>query len=178
MTAQIRLRRVYDDPSPEDGVRVLVDRIWPRGLAKDAACLDEWARDVAPSTALRTWYGHDPQKFAEFRRRYQAELTEAGPGEALGRLRRRARDATVTLLTATKDVERSQAAVLAEELRRPESPVPSTAPFTAGRTHREESEGGEPACWAYLVCPECGAVTSEGHGQGCPCVPGGEPQPD
>jgi len=167
MTAQVRVRQVYDDPSPDDGARVLVDRLWPRGLAKDAAAVDEWAKDVAPSTALRRWYGHDPEKFAEFRRRYQAELTETGPAEALGRLWRLARHAPVTLLTATKDIERSQAAVLAEQLRRQEVRVTSTLPVTAGRMQRKGSAGGDPACWAYLVCPECGAVTSEGHRPGC-----------
>ena len=74
MPPEVRVRRVYEEPAPGDGMRVLVDRIWPRGLRKDAARLDEWARDLAPSTELRTWYGHDPAKFGEFRRRYQAEL--------------------------------------------------------------------------------------------------------
>ncbi len=119
MVARIRLRRVYDDRSPEDGTRVLVDRIWPRGLTKDAAHLDEWVKDVAPSSELRTWYGHDPDKFDEFRRRYHAELAEPGPRAALDGLRALARAGTVTLLTATKDIDRSQAAVLAEELSQP-----------------------------------------------------------
>jgi uncharacterized protein YeaO (DUF488 family) len=72
----VRMRRVYDDLSPDDGTRVLVDRIWPRGLAKATARIDEWAKVVAPSTELRRWYGHDPSRFEEFRRRYQAELAE------------------------------------------------------------------------------------------------------
>ena len=79
MGAEIRVRRVYDAPSPEDGARVLVDRVWPRGLRKDAARLDEWAKDVAPSTELRIWYRHDPAKFDEFRQRYTAELAQPGP---------------------------------------------------------------------------------------------------
>ena len=70
MHSDVRVRRVYEDSTPEDGTRVLVDRVWPRGLRKDAARLDEWAKAVAPSSGLRTWYGHDPAKFAEFRRRY------------------------------------------------------------------------------------------------------------
>jgi uncharacterized protein YeaO (DUF488 family) len=119
MDGRIRLRRVYDDPSSEDGTRVLVDRIWPRGLSKEAAHLDEWAKDVSPSSQLRGWYGHDPDKFDEFRRRYHAELAEPGPKAALDRLRAVARSGTITLLTATKDIDRSQAAVLAEELRQP-----------------------------------------------------------
>ena len=85
MSTDIRVRRVYDNPSPGDGARVLVDRVWPRGLRKDAARLDGWAKDVAPSTGLRTWYRHDPAKFGEFRRRYNAELAGPGPREAPGR---------------------------------------------------------------------------------------------
>lgn len=117
MGADIRVRRVYDDVSPDDGARVLVDRVWPRGLRKDAARLDEWAKDVAPSTELRTWYRHDPAKFDEFRRRYTTELDGPSQQEALGRLRALAAKGPVTLLTATKEVNLSQAAVLAGLLR-------------------------------------------------------------
>jgi len=119
MSSDIRVRRVYEEPSAADGARVLVDRIWPRGLRKDAARLDEWARDVAPSAQLRTWYQHDPAKFGEFRQRYVAELAAPGAREALARLRELAASQPVTLLTATKDVELSQAAVLADLLREP-----------------------------------------------------------
>ena len=119
MTPDVRVRRVYDEPSAADGPRVLVDRVWPRGLRKEALQLDDWAKDVAPSTELRTWYGHDPAKFDEFRRRYLGELTGSAPRAALGRLRALARSGRpLTLLTATRDVEHSQAAVLAEQLRR------------------------------------------------------------
>jgi uncharacterized protein YeaO (DUF488 family) len=117
MSADIRVRRVYEEPSAADGARVLVDRIWPRGLRKDAARLDEWAKDVAPSGELRTWYGHDPAKFDEFRRRYAAELEQPAAREGLARLRALAADRPVTLLTATKELGLSQAAVLAEVLR-------------------------------------------------------------
>jgi uncharacterized protein YeaO (DUF488 family) len=117
MGAEIRVRRVYDAPSPEDGARVLVDRVWPRGLRKDAARLDEWAKDVAPSAELRTWYRHDPARFDEFRQRYTAELAQPGPREAIGRLRALAGDQPVTLLTATRELNLSQAAVLAGLLR-------------------------------------------------------------
>jgi len=117
MGADIRVRRVYDEPTPEDGARVLVDRVWPRGMRKDAARLDEWAKDVAPSAGLRTWYQHDPAKLEEFRRRYTAELAEPGPREALARLRALAADRPVTLLTATRELDLSQAAVLAGLLR-------------------------------------------------------------
>ena len=108
MSTGISVRRVYDDPSPEDGARVLVDRVWPRGLRKDAARLDEWAK---------TWYHHDPAKFEEFRQRYTAELEQPGRREALGRLRALAVGKPVTLLTATKAVDLSQAAVLAGLMR-------------------------------------------------------------
>jgi uncharacterized protein YeaO (DUF488 family) len=153
----IRVRRVYDEPGPADGTRVLVDRIWPRGLRKDAATLDDWARDVAPSAELRTWYGHDPARFDEFRRRYVDELSQAGRRAALGRLRARAAAGTpepLTLLTATRDVEHSHAAVLAQILRRDSA-------------EDEADPGGEAACWAHLVCPGCGAIESEGHRPGC-----------
>ncbi len=155
MQSDIRVRRVYDEPGPADGTRVLVDRIWPRGLRKDAASLDDWARDVAPSTALRTWYGHDPARFDEFRRRYLDELSQSAQRMALGRLRSLASAGPLTLLTATRDVEHSQAAVLAQVLRQ----------------DPEADAGGEAACWAHLVCPECGAMESEGHRAGCGQAP-------
>jgi uncharacterized protein YeaO (DUF488 family) len=116
MARSILLRRVYDDPAPDGGARVLVDRVWPRGLTKDAAHLDEWMKEVAPSTPLRRWYGHRPERFTEFRRRYLAELAAGQPAAAMTRLRELARTTKVTLLTATKDVNHSQAAVLAEQL--------------------------------------------------------------
>ena len=116
-TPAVRLGRVYGDPSPEDGRRVLVDRIWPRGLAKARAGIDEWAKDVAPSTELRRWYGHDPARFEEFRRRYQAELAEPQRQAALRHLRELARSGPLTLVTATRDIDHSQAAVLVEHLR-------------------------------------------------------------
>ncbi|GGT61298.1 DUF488 domain-containing protein [Actinomadura citrea] len=114
---EVRLRRVYEPPSAEDGRRILVDRVWPRGLSKDRARLDEWEKDVAPSTELRKWYGHDAARFEEFTRRYDAELAEPERAAALDHLRELARQGTVTLLTATKDVDRSQAAVIAGRLR-------------------------------------------------------------
>jgi uncharacterized protein YeaO (DUF488 family) len=119
MTGQpeVRLRRVYDNPSPEDGTRVLVDRIWPRGLAKARAGIDEWAKAVAPSTELRRWYGHEPGRFEEFRRRYQAELAEPERQAALRHLGELARSGRLTLVTATRDLDHSQAAVLADQLR-------------------------------------------------------------
>ncbi|MFD4658659.1 DUF488 domain-containing protein [Kitasatospora sp. NPDC058444] len=113
MAARIAYRRIYEEASPQDGRRVLVDRVWPRGMKKEDAHLDEWLRDVAPSTGLRRWYGHEPSRFPEFRRRYLAELRDAGHREAAGHLRDLAAHDKVTLLTATKDADHSQAAVLA-----------------------------------------------------------------
>jgi uncharacterized protein YeaO (DUF488 family) len=111
----IRLKRAYDPPDPSDGYRVLVDRLWPRGVAKAEAELDEWARELAPSAELRKWFGHEPEKFEEFRRRYRDEL--AAQDEKLRELRRRARGATVTLVYAARDTEHNDAVVLAELLR-------------------------------------------------------------
>ena len=109
---RFEVRRVYDH-APSRGIhRVLVDRLWPRGIAKADAPIDEWAKDVAPSTELRRWYGHDPDKFAEFAKRYRAELRH-GPGEAaVTRLRDEATRTPVALVTATRDVEHSGATVL------------------------------------------------------------------
>ena len=112
----MQVRRVYDAPDDDDGKRVLVDRLWPRGVSKHKAALDEWCKDVAPSTELRKWYGHDPRRFEEFRRRYEAELRQPGPAQALEQLKDLARHGQVTLLTATKDPSTSEAAVLAELL--------------------------------------------------------------
>lgn len=112
----VRLRRIYDDPADDDGIRVLVDRRWPRGVSKVRADLDEWCTEVAPSDALRKWYGHDPAKFEEFAARYRRELTEPDRASALRHLRLMAYHDRLTLLTATKHLNLSQAMVLAEQL--------------------------------------------------------------
>ena len=112
----VRVGRVYDEPSPDNELRVLVDRLWPRGMRKDDARIDLWAKDVAPSTELRRWYGHDPAKSAEFAQRYLAELGSEPAKSALGDLVARARAADVLLLTATKDLELSQARVLRDAI--------------------------------------------------------------
>ncbi|GAA3415111.1 DUF488 domain-containing protein [Streptosporangium vulgare] len=114
---EVQVRRVYEEPSPQDGARVLVDRIWPRGLSKEKAHLEEWCKAVAPSTELRTWYGHDPARFEEFGRRYRAELKDPERAAALEHLREMARSRTVTLLTATRQADISEAVVLADLLR-------------------------------------------------------------
>jgi uncharacterized protein YeaO (DUF488 family) len=116
LAGEIAFRRVYEEPSPQDGKRVLVDRLWPRGVSKEAAHLDTWLKDVAPSTGLRRWYHHDPERFAEFRRRYIAELDDPEHEQAVQELRDLAAHDRVTLLTATKDADHSEAAVLAHWL--------------------------------------------------------------
>ncbi|MGA9761954.1 MAG: DUF488 family protein [Gaiellaceae bacterium] len=111
----VRLKRAYEPVAAEDGSRVLVERLWPRGVTRERARLDEWAKEIAPSPELRRWYAHDPARFAEFRRRYLGEL--AGHEQELEELRRRARAGTLTLVYAARDEERNSAVVLAEVLR-------------------------------------------------------------
>lgn len=114
-TAGVSLARVYDPPSGL-GMRVLVDRLWPRGVSRPQAKLDQWAKDVAPSPELRRWYGHVPERFAEFARRYRAELGRPPAREVLSELAEQAQRSPVVLLTATADLEQSGAAVLKEAL--------------------------------------------------------------
>ncbi|GLE50632.1 DUF488 domain-containing protein [Mycobacterium montefiorense] len=112
--SRIRVGRLYDDIDPDDGQRVLVDRIWPRGIRKDDPRVGIWCKDVAPSKELRDWYHHQPERFDEFASRYQAELTG---NTALDELRQLAKREVVTLVTATREVEASHAAVLAKLLK-------------------------------------------------------------
>jgi uncharacterized protein YeaO (DUF488 family) len=111
----VKSKRVYDAAEPGDGYRVLVDRLWPRGVSRERAQLDEWARELAPSSELRKWFGHKPERFDEFRSRYRKELRERGP--QVDELRRRAREGPVTLLYAARDREHNEAVVLAELIR-------------------------------------------------------------
>ncbi|MGA4787443.1 DUF488 domain-containing protein [Nocardia sp. AB354] len=111
---RVQVRRIYDDPDPDDGMRVLVDRLWPRGMSKENAHLDEWCKTIAPSTELRTWYGHDPAKFDEFGRRYREELRNPERAADLDHLRELAGRGMLTLLSATKRIDISEAAVLAD----------------------------------------------------------------
>ncbi len=113
----VKVGRAYDARARGDGARVLVDRIWPRGLSKEKADLDEWCKEVAPSTTLRKWYGHDPERFEEFGRRYRSELEEPDRAEALSHLRTLAQRRALTLLTASKRADISEAVVLADLLR-------------------------------------------------------------
>jgi uncharacterized protein YeaO (DUF488 family) len=111
----IRLKRAYDDPSPGDGYRVLIDRLWPRGISRERAKLDDWEKELAPSSDLRQWFSHDPTRFEEFRRRYIDELRRER--QRLSILRRRARNGTVTLVYSAHDTEHNDAVVLSEVLR-------------------------------------------------------------
>jgi uncharacterized protein YeaO (DUF488 family) len=109
-----QVRRIYDPPAPEDGTRVLVDRIWPRGVSKAQAHLDEWCAEIAPSAELRKWYHHDPALFEEFARRYREELTEPARAAALEHLRELAKKQPLTLVTASTKAGISEAALLAD----------------------------------------------------------------
>lgn len=115
-TRRVQVRRAYDPPEADDGQRVLVDRLWPRGLSKARARLDEWCKDVAPSTELRRWYGHEPDRYDAFARRYRDELAEPEHAAALAHLRDLAARGRLTLLTATRRSDISEAAVLADLL--------------------------------------------------------------
>jgi len=112
MRKAIKLKRAYDAPGPDDGYRVLVDRLWPRGVAKDAAHIDLWLKDIAPSTELRQWFNHDVARWSEFRRRYRAEIKEHP--EALAQLMAASRKGPVTLIYGAKDGEHNNAAALKE----------------------------------------------------------------
>ncbi len=112
----IRIKRVYSQASPDDGVRILVDRVWPRGVRKEQAKIDEWRKELAPSTALRQWFRHDPAKWETFRRRYRQELVKSGGMEALTELARRARRGTITLVYGAVDEQHNQAVALKEFL--------------------------------------------------------------
>jgi uncharacterized protein YeaO (DUF488 family) len=108
----VKIKRVYEEPAPQDGVRLLVDRLWPRGLSKERARLERWLKEIAPSEELRRWFGHDPAKWQEFRLRYREELS--AQRELVDELRKLAAEETVTLLFAAHDEERNNAVVLKE----------------------------------------------------------------
>lgn len=119
----VRVKRVYEPAERSDGYRILIDRLWPRGISHERARLDAWERDLAPSAALRTWFGHQPDLFDEFRRRYISELREHR--SLLSQLRQRARHGTLTLLYAARDTDHNDAIVLADVIRRglPKAPA-------------------------------------------------------
>jgi len=113
----VQVKRAYEPPAPGDGYRVLVDRLWPRGVSKEKLKMNEWMKEIAPSTELRKWYGHEAGKWAAFRERYRRELSKPPASEYLESLVRRARNGRVTLLTGARDAERSDGAVIAELIR-------------------------------------------------------------
>ena len=106
----IRLKRAYEEPKPSDGYRILVDRLWPRGLSKENAKIDYWLKNIAPSTELRTWFNHDPAKWNEFKIKYEHELN--GNSDALAFVRDKLSDQTVTLVYGAKDIEHNHALVI------------------------------------------------------------------
>jgi len=110
----ILLKRAYDEPSQRDGLRILVERLWPRGVSKDKAAIDLWLKDLAPSTELRKWFGHDPEKWDEFRQRYWSELEQKG--DLLVLLKHRTTEGAVTFVYAAHDEERNSAVALKEFL--------------------------------------------------------------
>jgi uncharacterized protein YeaO (DUF488 family) len=117
VTVDVRVKRIYDEPATDDGYRVLIDHVWPRGVSRDRAQLDAWARELAPSDDLRRWFAHDPAKFAEFRARYRDELARSG---VLLDLARRAGSRPLTILYAARDQAHNNAMVVAELLRAPD----------------------------------------------------------
>ena len=126
----VRLRRIYE-PAGEDGLRVLIDRLWPRGVRRDGVRIDAWLKDLAPSSALRRWFGHDPARWSEFRRRYRAELRTQGA--LIEQLRQAARERPLTLLYAARDAKHNHALVLREAI------VGAARAAGAGKTPRRGS---------------------------------------
>jgi uncharacterized protein YeaO (DUF488 family) len=114
MSAMVQLKRVYEKPAKADGLRILVDRLWPRGLTKQRAAVDEWLKELAPSTELRKWFAHDPDKWKEFQSRYRKELQEQK--EALSLLKEKSKEQTVTLVYGARDEEHNEAVVLKQVL--------------------------------------------------------------
>jgi uncharacterized protein YeaO (DUF488 family) len=112
----IKLKRAYEKPARNDGERILVERLWPRGVSKVGAKIDLWMKDVAPSAELRRWFGHEPEKWTEFRRRYQKELREKG--DLIKLLKRKAKEGTVTLIYGARDEEHNSALVLKDLLQK------------------------------------------------------------
>ncbi len=110
----IKIKRIYEPSSTDDGKRIYIDRLWPRGMKKEEVKIDEWLKEISPSDALRKWFGHDPSKYAEFKRRYTKELEKHS--ETLERIRKEGKKETVTLLFSAKDVEHNNATVMREIL--------------------------------------------------------------
>lgn len=126
-SSNIRLQRAYEDPQPDDGHRVLVDRVWPRGRTKAELRLDAWARDLGPSSGLRKWFGHEPARWIEFQRRYRAELAQPERAQVLDALATIARSGRVTIVYGARDQVHNQAHVIADEIARRLGGAPSGA---------------------------------------------------
>jgi uncharacterized protein YeaO (DUF488 family) len=135
--SRVQLKRVYEPAAPEDGVRVLVDRLWPRGLRKADAAIDRWMKNIAPSTPLRQWFGHDPERWPEFRRRYTGELQQQAA--AVDELRELARGGRVTLLFAAHDEAHNDAVVLRDALLQPKNSKGSAQAGMIGTTHERQN---------------------------------------
>jgi uncharacterized protein YeaO (DUF488 family) len=114
----VKIKRVYDEVSPDDGERILVDRLWPRGIKKDGAKIDEWIKDIAPSNELRAWFAHDPSKWQEFKKRYTEELK--GQPDLIELLIKKAKTGNITLIFSARDTEHNNAVVLSELISRRE----------------------------------------------------------
>ena len=127
-----RIKRAYDEAAADDGYRVLIDRLWPRGLRKEALTIDAWAKELAPSTDLRKWFQHDPDRWDEFRRRYREELQEEPARSLLADLKRRGRRGTVTLVFGARDATHSNAEALLEMLREARSGARSASAGAGG----------------------------------------------
>ena len=121
----IRIKRAYEQPTSDDGARVLVDRLWPRGLTKEKAQIDLWLKEIGPTTELRKWFGHDPGKWERFRGRYETEIKHNG--ELLEILKRKANEGTLTLIYAARDAKHNEALVLKRFLERTIENSPSTS---------------------------------------------------
>jgi uncharacterized protein YeaO (DUF488 family) len=139
MAAKLQVKRIYEPASPDDGARLLVDRIWPRGVTKDAAALTLWFKDIAPSDSLRKWFGHDPERYTEFGRRYRKELDVNG--EAVAHLRAFLKEGRVTLLYAAHDAVHNQALVLEDYIKKHATPRKSSG----AKTPAAESARAKPA---------------------------------
>ncbi|MGZ4755930.1 MAG: DUF488 domain-containing protein [Acidimicrobiia bacterium] len=142
---EITIKRAYDPPAYGDGVRILVDRLWPRGLRKDDAHFDQWRKDLSPSTELRQFYGHRPERFAEFKKRYRAELRHKEAAAAVSELVDLIRRRTVTLLTASRDASHSEAAVLAAHVRAIDARRARPSAASTPRSRSTETHGREAA---------------------------------
>ena len=116
LAMNIKIKRVYEQPAQDDGVRILVDRLWPRGLTKEKASVDLWLKEIAPSTELRKWFGHDPEKWKSFRGRYVSEIRHND--DLLKVLKQKASEGTITLLYGTRDEKHNEALVLKQFLER------------------------------------------------------------